>query len=92
MPDADGPGLFTVLSSAVPVVLTFGSAPENGLDHLTQQAAAFFGAGIVCTDEAARERLWWRREEAQVLAGDGSQRARSLLTVLRGATITGPTG
>lgn len=92
VPDAEGPGLFTVLSSSVPVVLTFGAAPRSGLDRLTEQAAAFFGAGIVCTDGAARERLWWRREEAQVLAGDAAQRARTLLAVLRGATITGQTG
>jgi len=92
VPDADGPGLFTVLSSPVPVVITFGAAPVRGPGRWTTQAAAFFGAGIVCTDDAARERLWWRREEAQVLPGDGEQRVRTLLTVLRSATITGQAG
>lgn len=92
VPDADGPGLFTVLSSPVPVVITFGAAPARGVARWTGQAAAFFGAGILCVDEAARERLWWRREEARVLPAGGSERSRVLLTVLRGATITGQAG
>ena len=29
--------------------------------------AAFFAAGIICTDESVREHLWWRTAEARVV-------------------------
>lgn len=65
VPDADGPGLFAVLNSAVPVVVAIGlSGPEKTLGW-RKQATAFFAAGILCADEASRERLWWRREDAR---------------------------
>lgn len=69
--------LFTVLSSAVPVVVNFhDNDPLHGRDlgyrrsilgKLFSQLAAFFSAGIICDQEELRERLWWRHEEARVL-------------------------
>ncbi len=69
--------LFTVLSSAVPVVITFHGSdlnptPSDGrvrdlLGRLFSQLAAFFAAGIICVSEGLRDRLWWRREEVSVL-------------------------
>ena len=69
--------LFTVLSSAVPVVVNFhDNDPLHGRDlgyrrsilgKLFSQLAAFFSAGIICDKEELRERLWWRHEEARVL-------------------------
>lgn len=54
--------LLTVLSSSVPVVIAF-----DGRDGAMAQFAAFFASAILCPDEAARERLWWRAEEAHVV-------------------------
>jgi glycosyltransferase involved in cell wall biosynthesis/O-antigen/teichoic acid export membrane protein len=69
--------LFTVLSSSVPVVITFhgsdlNATPSDGrvrdfLGRLFSQIAAFFAAGIICVSESLRSRLWWRREEVHVL-------------------------
>lgn len=69
-------GLFAVLVSPVPVVITFdvedlGTAPAAGrgrswLRRLRSQVAAFFAAGIICRSERARELLWWRGEEAVI--------------------------
>lgn len=70
-------GLFTVLSSFVPVVITFqgsdlNKTPSDGrirdlLGRWFSQLAAFFAAGIICVSEGLRDRLWWRRDEAHVL-------------------------
>ena len=70
-------GLFTVLSSSVPVVITFqgsdlNKTPSDGrvrdlLGRWFSQLAAFFAAGIICVSEGLRDRLWWRREKAHVL-------------------------
>lgn len=69
--------LFTVLSSAVPVVVTFHGSdlnptPSDGrlrdvMGRLFSQIAAFFAAGIICVSEPLRARLWWRGEEARIL-------------------------
>lgn len=69
--------LFTVLSSAVPVVVNFHGSdlnrtPQDGflrdlLGRIFSQLAAFFSAGIICVSEPLRRRLWWRQEEAVVL-------------------------
>jgi teichuronic acid biosynthesis glycosyltransferase TuaC len=69
--------LFTVLSSSVPVVITFlGSdlnrTPQDGffrdlLGRTFSQLAAFFSAGIICVSEPLRQLLWWRQNEAVVL-------------------------
>ena len=70
-------GLFTVMVSPVPVVITFHGSdlnptPTDGrlrdlMGRLFSQLAAFFAAGIICVSEGLRQRLWWRREEARVL-------------------------
>lgn len=77
-------GLWTVLSSPLPVMVTFTG---DDLDRSTvrgvvrpwlggffSQLAAFFAAGIICTDDRVRENLWWRTNEAHVipLQGEGS--------------------
>lgn len=69
--------LFTVIASSVPVVVTFmGDDLDRSqvpgwarakLGGLFSQMAAFFAAGIVCTDEDLRERLWWRQGDTVVL-------------------------
>lgn len=69
--------LFTVLSSAVPVVVNFHGSdlnctPNDGvlrdlLGRIFSQMAAFFSAGIICVSEPLRDRLWWRQDEAAVL-------------------------
>ncbi len=69
--------LFTVLSSSVPVVISFQGSdlnrtPADGfvrdlMGRVFSQIAAFFSAGIVCVSEGLRERLWWRAHEAVVL-------------------------
>lgn len=69
--------LFTVLSSAVPVVVYFHGSdlnrtPQDGilrdlLGRIFSQLAAFFSAGIICVSEPLRRRLWWRQDEAVVL-------------------------
>jgi hypothetical protein len=38
---------------------------------LFSQIAAFFAAGIICTDEHVRESLWWRTSDARVIPLDG---------------------
>ncbi|MFN6179062.1 MAG: glycosyltransferase [Flavobacteriales bacterium] len=68
--------LFTVLSSAVPVVVSFQGSdlnrtPSDGFfrdlfGRIFSQLAAFFAAGIVCVSERLRDRLWWRTAEARV--------------------------
>lgn len=87
--------LFSVLVSSVPVVVTFMG---NDLDRrnlsgiarpfvggLFSQIAAFFAAGIICTDEQVRENLWWRRSEAVVLPleEDGTGNTAGTLEYLR---------
>ena len=69
--------LFTVVSSSVPVVVSFHGSdlnrtPQDGflrdlLGRVFSQFAAFFSAGIVCVSEPLRRKLWWRQEEAMVL-------------------------
>lgn len=85
--------LFTVLTSAVPVVITFmgddldrsqvpGFARAR-LGGLFSQLAAFFAAGIICTDEGLRERLWWRQGESIVLPLTPHGGAVDLVSYLR---------
>ncbi|MBV6404930.1 MAG: lipopolysaccharide biosynthesis protein [Flavobacteriales bacterium] len=89
VPDADGPGLFAVLHSAVPVVVTIGAAGPGRAPGWRAQATAFFAAGILCRDEASREGLWWRRDDARSLpVGDGpAARPGELLHYLRAVAL-----
>lgn len=79
-------GLFTVLASAQPVVVTFvgddldrSAVPgvaRPWLGGLFSQLAAFFAAGLVCRNEQVRDMLWWRSSEALVLSAPaGSDQA-----------------
>ncbi len=91
--------LFTVLVSAVPVVITFmgddlDRSTVRGIARpwmggLFSQVAAFFAAGIICSDETVRDHLWWRQGEAVVLPldGDGTAHARETLEYLRGVGL-----
>ncbi|MFT3885370.1 MAG: glycosyltransferase [Flavobacteriales bacterium] len=87
--------LFTVLSSPVPVVVTFmGDDLDRSavrgimrpwMGGLFSQVSAFFAAGLICSDERVREHLWWRQDDAVVLPldGDGTTHARETLDHLR---------
>jgi teichuronic acid biosynthesis glycosyltransferase TuaC len=69
--------LFSVLFSPAPVVITFHGSdlnptPTDGrlrdvMGRILSQCAAFFAAGIICVSKGLRDRLWWRREEVQIL-------------------------
>lgn len=73
--------LWTLLSSPLPVVVTFmgDDLDRSGVKGLARpwvgglfsQLAAFFAAGIICTDENVREDLWWRVNDAKVVPLDG---------------------
>lgn len=87
--------LWTVISSPLPVVVTFmgNDLDRRGLPGVARpfvgglfsQIAAFFAAGIICTDESVREHLWWRTAEARVvpLRGDARANAIAVLDLLR---------
>jgi len=87
--------LWTVISSPLPVVVTFmgGDLDRRSVrgvakpfvGGLFSQIAAFFAAGIICTDEDIREHLWWRTSEARVvpLHGDARANAAEVLEHLR---------
>lgn len=91
--------LFTVLSSSVPVVVTFmgddlDRSAVRGIARpwmggLFSQVAAFFAAGIICSDEGVRDHLWWRQDDAVVLPldGDGTTHVSETLTHLRGVAF-----
>lgn len=90
--------LFTVLVSAVPVVITFmgddldrsqvpGYARAR-LGGLFSQLAAFFAAGIICAEEGLRERLWWRQGDTVVLPIGRDGDATKVIAYLRG--LSGP--
>ncbi|MBL7952449.1 MAG: glycosyltransferase [Flavobacteriales bacterium] len=74
--------LFTVLTSSVPVMVTFmgddldrsrvNGVVRSRLGGFFSQIAAFFAAGIICTDERVRDLLWWRTSEAHII-GTGPQ-------------------
>lgn len=95
-------GLFTVLSSSAPVVVTFvgDDVHRDGvpglarpwLGRLFSQLAAFFAAGIICRSEAVRDGLWWRASEAVVIdAPPGSpQAAEMALAHLRAVAFHKP--
>lgn len=87
--------LFTVLSSSVPVSVTFmgddldrsavrGFARAR-VGGLFSQIAAFFASGIICTDDEVRSHLWWRTSDAMVfpLGDDGTTHANETLAYLR---------
>ncbi len=69
--------LLGVLCSPVPVVVTFHGSdlnrtPGDGLlrdfiGRLFSQLAALGASGIICVSEGLRDRLWWRRDRAQVI-------------------------
>lgn len=87
--------LFAVLVSSVPVVVTFmgEDLDRSGIRGIARpwvgglfsQLAAFFAAGIICSDESVREYLWWRQSEAVVLplGGDGSESINETIAHLR---------
>lgn len=87
--------LFTVLVSSVPVVVTFmgDDLDRRGLRGIARpwvgglfsQLAAFFAAGIICSDERVSEHLWWRQSEAVVLplGEDGTGSTEQTLAYLR---------
>ena len=91
--------LWAVLSSPVPVVVTFlgddldrSTVPgfvRSRLGGFFSQVAAFFAAGIICTDEGVREHLWWRAADAQVLPVQGHDNAREALAHLRRVAFHG---
>ena len=84
-------GLFTVLASAQPVVITFvgddldrSAVPgvaRPWLGGLFSQLAAFFAAGLVCRNAAVRDLLWWRSSEALVLDAPTGSDAAVLATL-----------
>lgn len=94
--------IWAVFSSAMPVVVTYmGSDLDRRevkgvarpfLGGLFSQLAAFFAAGIICTDEALRERLWWRDQEAIVVPmnGDARSNADRVLEHLRRVALHRP--
>jgi len=95
--------LFTVLTSSIPVVVTFTGddldrrsvrgAVRSRLGGFFSQVAAFFAAGIICKDERVREHLWWRTSEAYVMTDDGSEdQALKVLEHLRSVALHKPTG
>lgn len=87
--------LWTVLSSPLPVVVTFmgddldrSNVPgfaRSFMGVLFSQFAAFFAAGIICTDTRVRDLLWWRTSEARVIAlgGEDAIEATEVLEHLR---------
>lgn len=90
--------LFTVLTSSVPVVVTFmGDDLDRSavrgfvrrpLGGFFSQVAAFFAAGIICANEEVREHLWWRTSEAFVLQrAEGIAPAAEVLEHLRGIAL-----
>jgi O-antigen/teichoic acid export membrane protein len=95
-------GLFTVLSSAQPVVVVFAGddldrravagVARPWLGGFFSQLAAFFAAGIVCRTEAMRELLWWRASEALVVEGaaGSDEAARAMLDHLRAVAMHQP--
>lgn len=95
-------GLFTVLSSSVPVVVTFvgDDVHRNGvrgiarpwLGRLFSQLAAFFASGLICRNAEVRDGLWWRGNEA-VLIGDAAgsrEAAEQALVHLRSVAMHKP--
>lgn len=84
-------GLFTVLASALPVVVTFvgddldrrdvPGVARPWLGKLFSQLAAFFAAGIICRNVQVREQLWWRSSEALVLNGEAGTEAAAHSTL-----------
>jgi O-antigen/teichoic acid export membrane protein len=86
--------LFTVLTSSVPVMVTFvgDDLDRSGVNGMVRsrlggffsQIAAFFAAGIICTDENVRDHLWWRTSEAHVMGRAGQEvEAEAVLDHLR---------
>lgn len=80
--------LWTVISSPLPVVVTFmGDDLDRRVPYAVWRSpplapcspviAAFFAAGIICTDEQVREHLWWRTSEARVVPLHGDARANA---------------
>lgn len=87
--------IWAVFSSSMPVVVTFmGDDLDRSnvkgvarpfIGGLFSQLAAFFAAGIICTDARLRDRLWWRTSEARVvpMEGDPATNADLVLDHLR---------
>ncbi len=87
--------LFGIMASNVPVVVTFmgDDLDRTGVKGLARpwmgglfsQLAAFFAAGIICSDENVREHLWWRQGEAAVLplGPDGTGSTAETMAFLR---------
>lgn len=95
-------GLFAVLSSSAPVVVTFvgDDVHRNGvpglarpwLGRLFSQIAAFFAAGLICRSTEVRDGLWWRSSEAVVIDQEPGSReaARITLEHLRSVALHKP--
>ncbi len=96
--------LFTVLSSSVPVVVSFlgddldrssvSGVARPFVGGLFSQIAAFFAAGLICTTDQLRDHLWWRRNEVVVmrLHDDPSHNATAAMAHLRAVAFHVPNG
>jgi glycosyl transferase family 4 len=95
-------GLWTVLSSPLPVVVTFTGDDLDRSDvpgvlrpwlgMLFSQLAAFFAAGIICVDERVRENLWWRTSEALAVPMGDDPRGGSGAVIAHLRTVAYHTG
>ncbi|MBL7962500.1 MAG: hypothetical protein JNM31_01530 [Flavobacteriales bacterium] len=89
--------LFTVLNSAVPVVVRFsGSDLDRSsvpgplrafLGGLFSQLAAFFASGILLAEERLRGLLWWRHTEAHTVVGEDAAADAATFTLLRAQAL-----
>lgn len=69
--------LISVMTSPVPVVITFHGSDLNHTPHdgflrdllgrLMSQFAALGASGIICVSEQLRDRLWWKRDLVRIL-------------------------
>lgn len=69
--------LFTLLTVRCPLVVTFhgsdlNKTPTDGLcrdlfGRIFSQFAALGATGIICVSQGLRDRLWWRRDDVEVI-------------------------
>lgn len=70
-------GFFCAVGCTVPLIITYRGSDLNpapsmnflrwALGHLLSQLAATRAALIICVSASLKERLWWRRQRAEVL-------------------------